>query len=162
MKQLCPFLFLWGMGLLVSCTEPADNNPRNIKKTPVEIIQVFKEPLEEVLNLIGTVEADREMKVSFKIGGKIKRIEVEEGDLVKKGALLAELDNAELLARKEKAIENKNKARRDQERMGREHGRRCDRLCRSQPHTGNLALGSQGSRGEDRSHRPVGFSQPGQ
>lgn len=117
MKHRCPLLFLWGMALLVSCTDTESNTPREIKRTPVEIIQVFKEPLEEVMNLIGTVEADREMKVSFKIGGKLKRIEFEEGDLVKKGSLLAELDNTELLARKEKAIANKNKARRDQGRM---------------------------------------------
>jgi len=123
MKQLCPLLFLWGMGLWVSCTDTANNNPQHIKRTPVEIIQVFKEPLEETLNLIGTVEADREMKVSFKIGGKLKCIEFEEGDLVKKGALLAELDNAELLARKEKALENKNKAKRDQERMENLHNK---------------------------------------
>ena len=117
MKQHVSILSLLALVSLVSCSDGETKTPQAVKRTPVEVIQVFKEPREEVLNLIGTVEADREMKVSFKIGGKVKSLAFEEGDLIKEGTLLAELDTAELLAQMEKAQENKKKAKRDRDRM---------------------------------------------
>ena len=102
---------------LLGCTDAETKTTSEKKEVPVEVIEVQKKPREEVIHLLGTVEADREMKMGFKIGGKIKRLVFTEGQLVKKGKLMAELDMTGLLAQKEKAIENMKKAKRDMERM---------------------------------------------
>jgi RND family efflux transporter MFP subunit len=83
----------------------------------VEVIQLRKQTRAEVIHLLGTVEAKREVKLAFMTGGKIRELSFEEGEQLRAGAVLAELDTIELMARKEKALENKNKARRDLKRM---------------------------------------------
>lgn len=110
-------VYLLGIVFLVSCSNAETKTAKETVKAAVEVIQVRIQPKEEIYNLLGTVEANRETKVSFKIGGKIKRLGFEEGQYVKKGKLLAELDTIELLARQEQSIEKKNKAKRDLERM---------------------------------------------
>ena len=108
----------------VACSKAGTKVVKKVKKVPVQIIEVRQKPREKVLKLLGTVEADREMKVSFKIGGKINELSFKEGDLVRKGKPLAELDTTEILARKEKAVENRNKAKRDLARMEKLHQRK--------------------------------------
>jgi len=57
-----------------------------------------------------------EMRLSFKVGGMIKAIHVEEGDLVRKGQRLAEIELAEIDAQVEEARQLAPKAQRDAER----------------------------------------------
>jgi len=119
MKRTGLLIYPLALLLLVSCTNGETQNIRDTKEVSVEVMEVRKQPREDALNLLGTVEADREMRVSFKIGGKIRRLSFNEGDLVRRGTLLADLDTTELLAQREKAVENKNKAKRDLDRMDR-------------------------------------------
>jgi RND family efflux transporter MFP subunit len=118
MENIGRFLSLLGMVFMVGCTDGETKTLDAVKKVPVEVIQVRQQPRAEVLNLLGTVEAKREVKLAFKIGGKIKKLSCEEGQSIKTKALLAKLDTTELLARREQAMENKNKAKRDLDRMG--------------------------------------------
>ncbi|MCX7920090.1 MAG: efflux RND transporter periplasmic adaptor subunit [bacterium] len=46
----------------------------------------------------GSIEADTKVKLSSKIGGRVLAVKVKEGDLVKSGQLLVQLDSAELTA----------------------------------------------------------------
>ena len=117
MKSINRHLLLIGILCLAACNNAETKTTKEERKVPVEVIQVHRQPREEMLNFLGTVEPNREMKVSFKIGGKIKSLAIEEGHLVKAGTLLAQLDLTELMAKKEKALENKNKAKRDMDRM---------------------------------------------
>jgi len=117
MKSINRHLLLIGILCLAACNNAETKTNQKEKKVPVEVIQVRRQLREDKLNLLGTVEPNREMKVGFKIGGKIKRLTFEEGHLVKAGTLLAQLDITELMAQKEKALENKNKAKRDMDRM---------------------------------------------
>jgi RND family efflux transporter MFP subunit len=100
-----------------SCTAKETENTDEIVSSPVHVMEVRPQDKQEKLNLIGTIEVDREMRVGFKLPGKITHLAFEEGQNVQVGALLAQLDKTELLAQKEKALENKSKARRDFERM---------------------------------------------
>ncbi len=105
--------------LPAACSDVNSKTMEETKRVSVEVIKVKKHAREELLKLLGTVEADREMKVGFKIGGKIKTLAFREGKRVKKHNVLARLDTTELLAEREKARENKKKAKRDMRRMER-------------------------------------------
>lgn len=119
MRRIAIWISLTGILFLNACSAVETKTIEEAKKVPVEVIQVSKEALEEVLNLLGSVEVHHEMKVGFKIGGKVTNLAFAEGDPVKEGTVLAKIDIIELLARKEKALEVKNKAHRDLDRMER-------------------------------------------
>jgi membrane fusion protein (multidrug efflux system) len=110
---------LLGSLILFGCSSDADEATTEENKVPVSVTAVRQEVNRRLLNVLGTVEANRDLKVSFEIGGKIRSIAFEEGQAIEKGESLAELDSTELLARKRKAIENRRKAKRDRDRMER-------------------------------------------
>lgn len=64
----------------------------------------------------GLISTETESKLSFKVGGIISRIYVEEGQSVSKGALLASLDLTEINAQVSQAKNNLEKTKRDLER----------------------------------------------
>jgi RND family efflux transporter MFP subunit len=64
----------------------------------------------------GTVATKDEMRLSFKAGGIIKSINVHEGDQIKKGEKLAEIELTEVNAAVEQAKQLADKARRDLDR----------------------------------------------
>ena len=69
----------------------------------------------------GVVAARDEMRLSFKTGGIIRRITVQEGQSVKQGQLLAELELTEINAQFQQAKQVADKAARDLERGERLH-----------------------------------------
>lgn len=113
------FIALAAVLIIAGCTEAQPEGVREERKVSVEVVEVREETREEVFRLQGTLEADREMKLGFKAGGKIEAIFAEEGREVARGALLARLDRTELFARRDKALEQKGKAERDRVRMER-------------------------------------------
>lgn len=64
--------------------------------TPVDVITTESGELTECLYNIGTVEAKNIKKLSFKNSGRIQKINVEVGDYVKNGQVLATLTSKEL------------------------------------------------------------------
>ncbi|MCT4660240.1 MAG: efflux RND transporter periplasmic adaptor subunit [Tissierellales bacterium] len=64
--------------------------------TPVEVITTESSELTECLYNIGTVEAKNIKKLSFKNSGRIEKINVEVGDYVKNGQILATLTSKEM------------------------------------------------------------------
>jgi RND family efflux transporter MFP subunit len=119
MKSVSRFGSLLALVFLVACADAETKSIKEAKQVSVEVIELRKQSRAEVIRLLGTVEAKCEVKLAFKTGGKVRNLSFEEGEQVKAGAALAQLDTIELLARKEKALENKNKARRDLNRMER-------------------------------------------
>ncbi len=61
----------------------------------------------------GVVATRDESRLSFKVGGVISRIRVQEGELVRKGQVLAEIEPAEINAQVESTRQLADKARRD-------------------------------------------------
>jgi RND family efflux transporter MFP subunit len=64
----------------------------------------------------GIVATKDEMRLSFKVGGVVRRIAVQEGQTVKQGQILAEIEPTEINAQVQTAWELNEKARRDLER----------------------------------------------
>ena len=83
---------------------------------PVKTSAVSALALPKKINATGLVSTENEAKYSFKIGGVISRIYVEEGQFFRKGQLLATLNSTEISAGVSQSSLNVEKAQRDYER----------------------------------------------
>ncbi|MGB3808736.1 MAG: efflux RND transporter periplasmic adaptor subunit [Parvibaculum sp.] len=85
--------------------------------TPVLIATVRQAPESADVTAYGMVRSDKEGALSFKIGGLLKVLKVDAGDRIKKGDVLAELDQREIEAQSARANAAADKARRDLARI---------------------------------------------
>ncbi len=109
------FLGIFTILLLTSCNkEKPDESSKAI--IPVKTVKVVNEYIMPVIETSGKVQSENEMKLSFKTGGLIKTIYVQEGDAVKAGQVLAELDLSEISAQVNQARRGLEKAKRDYSR----------------------------------------------
>ena len=83
------------------------------KPTPVRIQRASNGPAVPPIDTSGVVATKHEMRLSFKMGGVVRRIHVQEGDVVKKGQRLAEIELTEVDAQVEQARQLAEKAARD-------------------------------------------------
>ncbi|RQW06718.1 MAG: efflux RND transporter periplasmic adaptor subunit [Calditrichaeota bacterium] len=90
-------------------------NPQ--KPIPVETAAVIIESTASPVRASGVLVSAQEVKLSFKIGGIIRQMEVEEGEDVKEGQLLAVLDQSEIQAGVQTAESAYQKALRDYKRV---------------------------------------------
>jgi membrane fusion protein (multidrug efflux system) len=65
---------------------------------PVEMAKAEARPMQEVLSLVGTLEADESVLLKPEISGRIAAIQFDEGQRVEAGALLVQLDDSETAA----------------------------------------------------------------
>jgi RND family efflux transporter MFP subunit len=84
--------------------------------TSVKVISVGTQEVEDSIYASGLITTENEARLSFKIGGVIDRIFVEEGQFVKKGQLLATLKSTEINSQLEQATLSLGKAQRDYSR----------------------------------------------
>lgn len=82
--------------ILVGCEANDKVIPEKI--IPVRIANVERTKISVPIKTSGKIYAEQEMILSFKTGGIIKEISVNEGQSVKKGELLAEIDLSEINA----------------------------------------------------------------
>lgn len=83
----------------------------------VSITEVRKVSVQDQIIASGVLSSKEELKLAFKTGGLIKRVLVNEGQSVKAGQLLAELDMSEIDAQVSQAELGFQKAKRDFERV---------------------------------------------
>ncbi|MGV8997351.1 MAG: efflux RND transporter periplasmic adaptor subunit [Parvibaculaceae bacterium] len=105
-------LVLWGCG-------PSESKDAAAKTPaiPVLVSAVTKAPGAEDVSAYGIIRSDKEVGLSFKIAGLIKTLDADTGDRVKKGQVLARLDQREIDAQSARAEANAAKARRDLARI---------------------------------------------
>jgi membrane fusion protein, multidrug efflux system len=119
MKTTLLYSNLLLLGAMAACQTAAQKQEAT---TDEVIIAIKTEPVTEAVRsepifVSGTVASSDEAKLSFKIGGIIRRILVEEGQTVRKGQLLASLDQTEINAQVSQAQYATEKAERDQKRV---------------------------------------------
>jgi len=104
--------------VLFSCKdkEKTKNSLGEADVVPVKIAAVSALGLPQKISATGLVSTENEAKYSFKIGGVISRVFVEEGQFFRKGQLLATLNSTEIAAGLTQAGLNAGKAQRDYER----------------------------------------------
>jgi len=118
--------------LLAGCgREPAPRDTERPDTAPVHTAPAESVQLQGSVRSVGVLEPRDEMRLSFKVGGVVDAVNVDVGDRVRRGQLLASIKRAEVDAAMNQASEAAEKARRDLERS---------RLQRLLP---DLVLGSQ-------------------
>lgn len=107
---------------LFTCSKQKEKKEKQSAKIADEsAIAISLSPVEEVsvslpVRSSGLISTEKEARLSFKVGGIISSILVEEGQTVTKGQLLASLDLTEINAQVSQAKNNVEKAKRDLER----------------------------------------------
>ena len=96
---------------LAGCTGAAKEERHAL--TPVRVAEVALGPAAPNIRTTGLLVTKDEMRLSFKVGGVIQRIAVKEGQRVKRGEVLAEIDRTEIDAQVEQARQAADKAARD-------------------------------------------------
>ncbi len=104
------------IALFSACSTPESDQTEVEEWTPVEVGQVRRVARSLPIRTSGRLAAKLEAKLSFKIGGVIDAVLVEEGRRVTRNQLLARLDPAEIDARVAQAEVALEKARRDYRR----------------------------------------------
>ncbi len=100
-------ILLMTAGLGNATQAPEARLPATVSTGQVKIQSGFETPI----NVFGLVESPKATSLSFDVAGQVNRMLVEEGDVVKKGDMLAQQDIARLTARKRElqaAIERAN------------------------------------------------------
>jgi RND family efflux transporter MFP subunit len=111
--------------LLVSLTAAACGKPAGAARAPAEVVtpvrmaDVVANGDGATITATGVLGAKDEVMLSFKIGGIVQRVLVDDGAKVRKGQVLAVLDQREIDAMMSKATAGAEKARRDAARAER-------------------------------------------
>lgn len=77
---------------------------KEIELADLETIVFAQQDLTSTLNLSGIVDAKRKVNLFYPTGGKLTRLNVKKGDLIKAGQVLAVIDQADLQKRLERSL----------------------------------------------------------
>lgn len=117
-KMLIIMLLASGAFTAISCGKKAESAQNKSNEVVlVKTVPVKKEAYTAPIIVTGMITSDKEARLSFKIGGLINQLLVNEGDMVSKGQLLATLNQTEINAQVVQAQQGFEKARRDAERV---------------------------------------------
>jgi RND family efflux transporter MFP subunit len=94
----------------------SNDPPLAEKPTPVRVQPSTQGPAVPPIDTNGMVVNKHELRLSFKMGGVVRRIHVQEGDAVKQGQRLAEIELTEVSAQVEQARQMAEKSTRDLKR----------------------------------------------
>jgi membrane fusion protein, multidrug efflux system len=106
---------LAAVGVVVACSHRAGGTVVSLERT-VRVAPVTDAALDNTLRAVGLLTPKDEARLSFKVGGLIESINVEEGQAVKAGQVLAVLKPVEINASLEQARQATAKALRDLDR----------------------------------------------
>ncbi len=103
---------------VIACKQKAKETTSvaDVTEIPVKLYSAQSEVVSEPVNAAGFISSSTEARLSFKTGGVIERIYVEEGQSVRKGQLLATINLTEINAMVQQAKEGVDKAQRDYDR----------------------------------------------
>ncbi len=111
------FLLLITVVTVESCSNSEANNIIEEKGIPVNVVEIEKEEISFPIHVSGNISSNKESRLSFKTGGIIESIFVDEGDKVKKGQVLAKLDLKEIQEHVNQASIGLEKNQRDYNRV---------------------------------------------
>lgn len=112
---LPPLLLSASLFALAGCNSTAEDQ-QPVELARVRVAQAVTGPAAPLIRTNGLLANEDEIRLSFKVGGVIRRLSVTEGEQVRKGQKLAEIEQAEIDAQVEQASQAHEKARRDVER----------------------------------------------
>ena len=116
-KRFYQLLLFTGFVFLPGCVEKADRSTGKSEPIVVGVSKVEVNDIHFPIHCAGKLSARSEVKLSFKTGGIIAEILVEEGETVKAGTKMARLNLSEIQATANQANLALEKAKRDLERV---------------------------------------------
>ena len=118
-SRIIHFLLLIAVAFF-SCHGPADNTTEEaVNRIRVRTADYEKQDFELTERFSGEVKPQKQVNLSFNIPGKIDRLYFDEGDNVKKGQLLAQLEQQDYKTVRDQSLAHWEKAKRDLERSQR-------------------------------------------
>ncbi|PCJ16741.1 MAG: hypothetical protein COB02_15330 [Candidatus Cloacimonadota bacterium] len=93
MKKLILLLSVIALAIILTACTKVEKTEEILLPFPVKTFEVKEQFKQEIWNFPGTVKAHREAKLSFQMPGNISYIIAKEGTKVKKGTILAKLDD---------------------------------------------------------------------
>jgi membrane fusion protein, multidrug efflux system len=111
MRIVHVFFLTAGATLAAGCNSTAKDAP--LAPTPVRVAVATDGPAAPSIRTNGVLANKDEIRLAFKVGGVIKRLAAAEGELVRKGQKLAEIEQTEVNAQVEQARQAREKADRD-------------------------------------------------
>ncbi len=106
-----------GVVFLQGCERAQAVSPAESPAQPVRVAQVAHQSFSPPVHAIGLSSGKEEIRLSFKNGGTVESLRVEAGAHVRKGQLLATLNQVEIRAQVQQARANLDKAERDERRV---------------------------------------------
>jgi len=106
-------LFALSILIVTACKEKQEVNNNNVAKqsiTKVETVKVSKKVNDNFKNYSGVIIPEVNIPLGFLVSGKIIKLYVDEGDFVKKGQVIAEIDNSSYQDSYNAALAVKNQA----------------------------------------------------
>lgn len=101
---------------LSACGSGKPETASDVQPAPVRAVPAASAQTAAQTRAVGVLAPRDEIRLAFKVGGIVDSINVDAGDVVRKGQLLAALKRAEIDATVAQAVEAAEKARRDLER----------------------------------------------
>lgn len=115
MTRIC--VLLLSLAVLHACSDGNGAvNPEAERLTPVRVVDTTLGPAAPAIRTSALVALKDETRLAFKVGGVIASIDVEEGQRVRAGEVLAKLQLAEVQSQVEQARQMVDKAERDLKR----------------------------------------------
>lgn len=116
----CKYLFIASLLLIIVSCDNKSNKESGTGEKPIKVkaIEVIEKDIVFPIHSSGKLSAKSEQKLSFKTSGIINKIYADEGQSVKKGQLLAELNLSEIKAKVNLAEQALGKTERDFNRAG--------------------------------------------
>lgn len=114
MRTSTRVLLLTGAAVLAGCS--GGEQAQAPAATPVQVAAATEGPGAPSIRTNGLLANEDEIRLAFKVGGVIRRVYVVEGQRVRRGEKLAEIEQTEVNAQVEQARQSFEKARRDAER----------------------------------------------
>src|SRR6266566_3806569 len=106
-----PALVVSIAALATACAQSLPNE--ETRATPVRVVAATPGPAAPTIRTNGILVNKDELRLSFKVGGVVSHITVQEGQRVKRGQRLAEIEQAEINAQVEQARQVADKSQRD-------------------------------------------------
>ena len=104
--------------LFSACSEEQQATEEELVKTVnVETTTIDSQPFERYLKLVGTVEAQNDVRISAEVSGRITNYFVEQGDEVEKGEPILKIDDSQLVRERERLEAVTEQAKTNYERL---------------------------------------------
>lgn len=120
MRRFLTFCCMAYLAMLCACSESSDGSipsSNASRAIPVVLAEARMQPMEEVLEVIGTARANESVVLTAKVTEKVSKIHFDDGEFAQKGAVLVEMTNDEESALLNEALANLREQDRNYDRI---------------------------------------------